>query len=175
MGKPGLLGGCWVNPSHTFSWNRHYALWITNNTIVFINLVSSSNTSFSQTIIQQSWYSYPKYNNTKIIWLLTNWSLDCILPNNCRQFSWRHKGDWNCRWIIGFIDRLALWLQFWGNRFRYVWCHNPLRTPHSRTMSVLSLIIPSRIMGVRNQCLKIRFAMGNRKITSSKRFKQCSS
>ena len=25
-------------------------------------------------------------------------------------------------------------------------------------------------MGVRNQCLKIRFAMGNRKITSSKRF-----
>ena len=93
-----------------------YALWITNNTIVFINLVSSSNTSFSQTIIQQSWYSYPKYNNTNIIWLLTNWSLDCILHNNCRQFSWRHKGDWNCRWIIGFIDRLALWLQFWGNR-----------------------------------------------------------
>ena len=27
-------------------------------------------------------------------------------------------------------------------------------------MSVVSLIIPSRIMGVRNQCLKIRFAMG---------------
>ena len=28
-------------------------------------------------------------------------------------------------------------------------------------------------MGVRNQCLKIRFAMG-RKVTSSKHFKQCS-
>ena len=147
-----------------------YALWITNKTkmgqgqkincIVIINLVSSSNTSFSQTIIQQSWYSYKKYNYTHIIRLLTNWSLDCIFHNNCRQFSWRHRGDWNCRWIIGFIDRLALWPQFWGNRYRYVWCHNPLRTPHSRTMSVVSLIIPSRIMGVRNQCLKIRFAMG---------------
>ena len=97
---------------------------------------------------------------THIIQLLTNYSLDCIFHNNCCQFSWGHKGDWNCRWIIGFIDRLALWPQFWGNRYRYVWCHNPLRTPHSRTMSVVSLIIPSRIMGVRNQCLKIRFAMG---------------
>ena len=129
------------------------SLWKTNNTIVIINLISFSNTSFSQTIIQQSWYSYPKYNNTHIIQLLTNWSLDCIFHNNC-QFSWRHKRDWNCRWIIGFIDWLALWPQFWGNRYRYVWCHNPLGTPHSRTMSVVSLIIPSRIIGVRKKCVK---------------------
>ena len=27
MGKPGLLGGCWVIPSQTSSWNRHSMLY----------------------------------------------------------------------------------------------------------------------------------------------------
>ena len=36
------------------------------------DLVSSSNTSFSQTIVQPSGYSYPRYNYTHIVQLSTN-------------------------------------------------------------------------------------------------------
>ena len=94
----GFLGRCWVILSQTSSWNRHYTLWITNNTKMGQgknrgkkrgnahkphngysyreneefhsdsssnsdeedgnenenDLVSSSNASFSQTIIQPS-------------------------------------------------------------------------------------------------------------------------